>query len=156
MNCTRGKVTERARGVIILLATVLFGCAAGQVDRLSDSMEDILFAPEEHVRTALVQVLTEDGYSIRDGREQGHIISTGYREETNSIWDRLLIYVFGVNRSRVDATVTPESPDQTRLTIQVSYEIKNHIWSPWRDSSPALQQSAANQFRLVKNALGLL
>jgi hypothetical protein len=116
----------------------------------------VLAEPEEHVRTALMQVLRDDGYPIRKGMEEEQVISTGYRHEIGSIWDRLLVYRLGVNRSRVDATIRSEGIDETRLTIQISYEAKDHIWSSWLDSTPALQQNAANLLRLLKNALGLL
>jgi hypothetical protein len=150
--------SRRALKTIVLpaAALMLLGCASKPVERPPDAIEAVLAAPQDQVRAALIQVLTEDGYSIKDESNEGRIISTGYREETNSIWDWLLLSRFGVNRSRVDATFTPEDQDHTRLSIQISYETKRHIWSLWQDSSPALQQSAANQLRLVKNVLGLL
>jgi hypothetical protein len=148
----------RALKVITLsaVALILVGCATSRGERPHDAIEAVLAAPQDQVRAALIQVLTEDGYSIQDGRNEGRILSTAYREETRSIWDWLLLSRFGVNRSRVDATFTPEDQVHTRLSIQISYEAKRHIWSLWQDSSPALQQSAANQLRLVKNVLGLL
>ena len=147
-------MTYSFRATAILLITVLFGCATTAIDQPPDSMEAVFRAPEDQVKTALLEVLTADGYPIR--RDQGQVINTGYREEINSIWDRLLVYRFGVGRSRVDATVTSDDPTETRVSVQVTFESKRYLWSSWREATPPLQQSAANQLRRIKQTLGLL
>lgn len=140
-----------------IAATLVFlvGCAGSPGGRQPDLAHAVLAAPEDQVRQAVLEVLESDGYSIQDESEPGRI-STAYRQEISSIWDRLLVYRLGVNRSRVDATTVSEGESDTHLTIQVTYEAKSHIWSSWIGSSPALQQSAANLIRLVKNALRIL
>jgi hypothetical protein len=130
------------------------GCVSGAMERPPDSIEAVLPASEERVRAAVLEVLTTDNYPIKTGQDEGEI-RTGYRREIETPWDRLLVYRFGVNRSRVTATLNSEGLDQTRLIIEVDYEAKSHLWSLWRRSTPALRESAANQLRLVKNTLRL-
>ena len=155
---THKPTAARAAGgaALLLGVAVLCGCATGRGEPVLDSIEVTLPSSEDQVRTALIEVLINDGYRIRRGGEQEQVIATEYRKEIDSIWDRLLVCGFGVNRSRVDAAITPADPDHTSLLIRVTYETKRYLWSSWRESTPALQQSAANQVRRLKNALGLL
>ncbi|MGH7230140.1 MAG: hypothetical protein ACREJU_02125 [Nitrospiraceae bacterium] len=141
---------------MLLLTALVSGCATGRSEPALDSMEILFPSPEDQVRAALIQVLTEDGYPVRQSAEQDRVISTGYREENDVIWDRLLVYRFGVDRSRIDATLTPESATHTRLSVQVTYEAKRYIWSSWQESTPALQHNAATQVRRMKRVLGIL
>jgi len=126
-----------------------------------DTAEALLPRPEAQVKTAVLQVLSADGYAIQnndgqgdDGRDQS--VTTGYREEIDSVWDWLLRRRFGVGRSWVTATLRQEGEGATRVTIQVTYEGKESLFSAWREYETPLQQSAQNQLRLLRNALGLL
>jgi hypothetical protein len=140
--------------------SLMLSCTTTQVQR-TDSVAAILTAPGDQVQAAVIQVLTEDGYTVRHAKRSQRTLTTGYRQEINSIWDWLLRYSFGVSRSRVDATlISEEGPAEeepaTRLTIEVTYQSKDSLFSHWYRTDTPLPQSAANQVRLVKKALGLL
>jgi hypothetical protein len=134
------------------------GCSSTQaVSQPSDTAEASIPAPAEKVRAAVIEILTANGYAVREEERDGRmIVTTGYREEMDSPWDWMLRARFGVGRSLVVATVSPESETATRLTMRVAYESKNRILDSWTESAPPLQHSAANNIRLVQNALGLL
>jgi hypothetical protein len=156
MSHTPRTFTLFGNAALLLCAAFLCGCATGRSEPVSDSVDVVLSTSEDQVRTALIHVLTEDGYPVRRHAEENRIIITGYREETDSPWDRMLTYRFGVDRSRIDATLTPESDTETRVIVHVTYEAKRYIWSSWRHSFPPLQHTAATQIRRVKKILGLL
>jgi hypothetical protein len=101
-------------------------------------------------------MLVEQGYCLRETNEEAQIISTGYREEIDSIWDWLLDFRFGVNRSRVDIALIPEGEHATLVSVYVTAEGKDSLFTAWRPYEPSLPQSAHNQLRLLKNALSLL
>src|SRR5574341_25902 len=133
------------------------GCSSTPaVPQPSDTAEVTLPAPAEKVRVAVIELLTANGYAVREEERDGRILTTGYREEMDSPWDWMLRTRFGVGRSLVVATVTPEGETATRLTMRVTYESKNRILDSWTESTPPLQHSAANNIRLIQNALGLL
>jgi len=136
---------------------VLTGCAAAQP--AGNSQDVILEAPEAQVRAAFVRVLTDGGYDVKRGAQDDSAIQTGYREEISN-YNWLYRTRFGVNRSKVTVTLTPESETTTRVTVQVMYEGRNGEWMPlassWVPYDAAVPQSAANTIRLVKNELGLL
>jgi hypothetical protein len=137
---------------------VLTGCAAAP-QPVGNSQDVILEAPEAQVRAAFVRVLTDGGYDVEKGKDDETALQTGYRQEIpNYNW--LYRTRFGVNRSKVTVTLSPESDTATRVTVQVWYEGKSGEWMPltgsWVPYDAALPQSAANTIRLVKNALGLL
>ncbi|MEK7294607.1 MAG: hypothetical protein AAB049_06480 [Nitrospirota bacterium] len=139
---------------------VLAGCAAApQLQPAGNSQDVILDAPEAQVRAAFVRVLTEGGYDVERGAQDDSAIRTGYREEIGN-YNWLYRTQFGVNRSKVAVTLTPEGETATRVTVQVWYEGKSGEWMPltgsWVPYDAALPQSAANTIRLVKNELGLL
>lgn len=140
----------------VISATVLAGCAAAPLQPSSDTAEAILLVPVEHVRTTALQVLVDQGYYIRETNGDARIISTGYRQEMDSIWDWLLDFRFGVNRSRVDIALIPEGEHATLVSIYVTVEGKDSLFTAWRPYEAPLPQSAHNQLRLLKNALGLL
>jgi hypothetical protein len=156
MAQARHAMHHALQGAVFLLV-ILFGCATENGGRTPESIDVLLPSPEDQVRAAVIQVLTEDGYSIRNSADQERVISTDYREEINGIWDRLLVHVFSVDRSRVDASLTPEDKTHTRLSIQVTYEARSHFWSTWQKEDPAaLARNPATQVQRVKNILGLL
>lgn len=145
----------------IALSIVWLGCATTQGSQPVDTAEALLPRPEAQVKTAVLQVLSADGYAIQNNDGQGDdgrdkTVTTGYREEIDSVWDWLLLRRFGVGRSWVTATVRQEGEGATRVTIQVTYEGKDSLFSAWREYETPLQQSAQNQLRLLRNALGLL
>jgi len=138
---------------------VVTGCSAAPVQPIGNSQDVILEAPEAQVRAAFVRVLTDGGYNVDRGAQDDPAIRTGYREEIGN-YNWLYRTQFGVNRSKVTVTLTPEGDAATRVTVQVWYEGKSGEWMPltgsWVPYDAALPQSAANTIRLVKNELGLL
>ncbi|MBI4400620.1 MAG: hypothetical protein HY581_03175 [Nitrospirae bacterium] len=146
------------RGILRLVGVValLVGCSTIRAQESLDSVETLLAASEDQVRSAVIQVLLSGGYSVRNEEDSSQVIRTGYRQEINSPWDWLLRYRFGVSRSRVDVTMTPENDTTTHLAIRVAHEGKDSLFSSWRAYETPLPQSAATQLRLIKNALGLL
>ncbi len=138
------------------LAILTIGCSTIPAFQASDKAESMLAAPESQVRAAVIQVLVEGGYPIQQGNGKEPVLRTGYREEMDSPVDSLHRSRFGRNRSRVEVTIAPESDHSTRVTIRVAYEGKDSLFSSWQPYIPTLPQSATNQIRLIKNALGLL
>jgi len=151
----RQTVLNRVTGVLAV-AALMSSCATTQTRGGPDSVEAVLVVPENLVRAAVVQVLTEAGYEVGGEDQTDRVLSTGYRQEIDSPWNWLLVSRFGVSRSRVHATIIPENEIATRLIIQVTYESKGSLFASWRPYETPLQRSAANQLRLVRNTLGLL
>ena len=73
-----------------------------------------------------------------------------------SPWNGLLRWRFGVGKTRVEARVVPQDDSTTRLRLQVFHRGKDGIFDSWEDAETPLPQSAANEIRLLKNALRLL
>jgi hypothetical protein len=145
------------RRVIVLgLAMTVMGCSTLPTSQGSDTAESTLPVSQDKVRVAVIDVLTAGGYTVREEDGQGRVLATGYREEIGGPWDWLLRTRFGVGRSLVVATITPEGEAATRLTMQVTYEAKNRIWGSWSEAPTPLPQAAETNVRLVKNALGIL
>ncbi len=145
------------RTIVLFYTALLFaGCASDYATRLVDSTDTVLAAPVDQVKTALVSVLSIDGYPVRDSADDDRVVMTGYRRETEGMWNWLLRTRFGVGRSKVEATVSPDSQEATRLTISVIYEAKDHLWSAWEETTPPPHRNATLQLRSVKKALGLL
>jgi hypothetical protein len=138
------------------LALLMIGCSTITAPHASDCAEMTVTAPENLVRAAVVQILVESGYEVFSVDGAQPVLRTGYREEMDSPWDGLHRSRFGRGRSRVEVSIVPENDHDTRVTIQVSYEGKDSLFSSWQPYVPPLPQSAANQVRLIKNALGLL
>ncbi len=141
------------------LATILFitatvGCAGGPSAPEPDVMEVTLEAPADKVKTAVTDVLTQGGYTV-DQNEAGNV-TTGMRQEVRGPWNGLLRWRFGVGKSRVEARVVPQDESATRLRLQVFYRGKDGLFDTWEDAETPLPQSAANEIRLIKNALRLL
>ena len=139
---------------LALLIIWASACAGPPISHEPDVIDVTLPAPSDRVNMAVIQVLTEGGYAV--DRTDDENLTTGYREEISGPWDWLLRWRFGTGRSRVDALVTPASEQSSRLRLHVRYEGKDGIFTRWEDSPTALPQSAANQLRLIKNALQLL
>jgi hypothetical protein len=143
-----------------LFATVLTTCAtfsactAVRTVPDPDIAETVLPTSVDDVKTALIQVLASGGYDIDE--DSGDTLATGPRQETRGPWDWLLRWRFGVIKSRVEARMIPLEPDFTRLRLQVFPRSKDGIFDAWRDEESPLPQSAANQIRLLKNALQIL
>lgn len=138
------------------LVILTIGCSTIPPQQGTDNAEILLAAPESQVRAAVIQVLVEGGYPIQQGDGKGPVVRTGYREEMDSPGNSLHRSRFGKGRSRVEVTIVSEGDISTRLTIQVAYEGKDSLFASWQPYVPTLPQSAANQIRLIKNALGLL
>lgn len=142
--------------VSLCAALLMTGCASSSPTRLVDSADTVLAAPLDQVKATLLSVLSADGYPVRDSVDDDRIVMTGYRRESEELWDWLLKSRLGVERSKVEATVSPESQGTTRLTISVLYETKDHLWSTWQETTPPPHRGAALQLRSVKKALSLL
>lgn len=136
-----------------LLASAL-ACAGPAMPHDPDVIDVTLPVSADRVKTAVVQVLTDGGYDV--DRKDDQTLTTGYREEIPGPWDWLWRWRFGTGRSRVEANVTPDTDQTTRLRLSVQYEGKDGLFTRWEDSPTALPQSAENQLRLIKNALQLL
>ena len=138
----------------VLLGVALAGCAGGPAAPETDVMEVTLEAPAEQVQQAVTDVLTQGGYSV-DQDEAGNV-TTGMRQEVRGPWNGLLRWRFGVGKSRVEARIVPQDESTTRLRLQVFYRGKDGLFDTWQDAEAPLPQSAANEIRLIKNALRLL
>ena len=144
-------------GAAALAVAALIGrCATTQPPAGADSVEAMLAVPQNEVRAAVMQVLTEAGYEIEGEDQSDRVLNTDYRQEIDSPWDGLLVSRLGVSRSRVQVTLISENETATRLIVQVRFESKRSLFASWLPYETPLQQSAANQLRLVKNTLGLL
>ncbi len=155
----RGAKSPTGTIALVILAALLAGCSTTQAQRRPDFVEATLPAPQDRVKAAVIQVLTEGGYTIGNSNEPEMVVSDGYRQEIDSIWNGLLISLFGVSRTQIEATCAREkeaAEPATRLTIEVTHQGKDSLFSSWRTYDTPLPQNAANQLRLVKNALGLL
>lgn len=140
--------------LFVIAAGLLCACAGRQPETGADTIEAVLPVPVDQVREAVIDVLAADGYDVKE--EDAGRLMTGYQREIRSPWDWMLRWRFGVGRSWVVATVTPLSEASTHLTIRVSYEGKDGIFTAWEVSPTPLPQSAANQLRVIKNALRML
>ncbi|GAB1723333.1 MAG: conserved exported hypothetical protein [Nitrospira sp.] len=138
----------------LLLLAACVGCAGGPPAPEADVMEVTLEAPADRVHTAVSDVLTQGGYSV-DQDEAGNV-TTGMRQEVRGPWNGLLRWRFGVGKSRVEARIVPQDDSTTRLRLQVFYRGKAGLFDRWEDAETPLPQSAANEIRLIKNALRLL
>jgi hypothetical protein len=144
-----------AAGLLLLLViSTIGGCAARPAIPEFDVMEVMLPVPADQVKTAVADVLMQGGYDV-DQDDDGNV-TTGMRQEIRSPWDGLLRWRFGVGKSRVEARVVPQDENTTRLRLQVFYREKDGLFDSWEDAETPLPQSAANEIRLVKNALRLL
>jgi len=138
----------------LVLLTAMTGCAGGPPAPEPDVVEVILAAPADKVHSAVADVLTQGGYSV-DQDEAGNV-TTGMRQEVRGPWNGLLRWRFGVGKSRVEARVVPQDDNSTRLRLQVFYRGKDGLFDTWEEEETPLPQSAANEVRLIKNALRLL
>ena len=139
---------------LALLVIWASACAGPPIPHEPDVIDVTLPATADRVKTAVAQVLTEGGYRV--DRTDDENLTTGYREEISGPWDWLLRWRFGTGRSRVDVLVTPAPGESSRLRLHVLYEGKDGLFTRWEESPTATPQSAANQLRLIKNALQLL
>lgn len=139
---------------LLLILATLGGCAAGPPLPEFDVMEVMLPVPADQVKTAVAYVLTQGGYEVE--QEADGNLTTGMRREVRSPWNVLLRWRFGVGKSRVEARVVPLDESTTRLRLQVFYREKDGLLDSWEDAQTPLPQSAANEIRLVKNALRVL
>jgi hypothetical protein len=140
--------------VLVAILVACAACAGPPLQHEPDLVDVTLPVPADDVRAVLVQVLTDGGYEVHERSDDNW--TTGYREETRSVWDGLLRWRFGTGRSRVDARLTAADSETSRLRLLVHYEGKDGLFTRWEDMPTPLPQSATNQLRLIKNALGLL
>ncbi|MBX3237839.1 MAG: hypothetical protein KF814_16960 [Nitrospiraceae bacterium] len=138
----------------LLLLVLTPGCASGPPAPEPDIVEVILAAPAEKVKSAVTEVLTKGGYEV-DQDDAGNL-TTGMRKEIHGPWSGLLRWRFGTGKSRVETRVIPQDETTTRLRVQVFHRGKDGLFDSWEDAESPLPQSAANEIRLIKNALRLL
>ncbi|MDP9132067.1 MAG: hypothetical protein M3M98_02890 [Nitrospirota bacterium] len=136
------------------LLSAVGGCAGGPPTPELDVMEVTLPVALDEVKTAVADVLMEGGYTV-DQDDAGHL-TTGMRQEIRSPWNGLLRWRFGVGKNRVEARVIPQDDNTTRLRLQVFHREKDGLFDSWEVAETPLPQSAANEIRLIKNALRLL
>lgn len=139
--------------VSLLLLVLTPGCAGGPPPSEPDIMEVLLAAPAEKVKSAVTEVLTKGGYEV-DQDDSGNL-NTGMRQEVRGPWNSLLRWRFGTGKSRVETRVMPQDESTTRLRVQVFHRGKDGLLDFWEDAQSPLPQSAANEIRLIKNALQL-
>jgi len=148
-------MSTRTLGIVAWVFVVaVAGCAGGPPAPEPDIVEVTLPVPAERVKTALSDVLTQEGYTV-DLDDDGNV-TTGMRKEIRSPWNGLLRWRFGVGKSRVEARVVSQDDTTTRLRLQVFHRGKDGIFDGWEDAETPLPQSAANEIRRLKNALRLL
>ncbi|ULA65559.1 MAG: conserved exported protein of unknown function [Nitrospira sp.] len=141
-------------GLLLATMTLAIGCSGAPRPLPADFVETRLSAPLDTVKTALTQILTDDGYDV-DWKNDS-TLETSYREEMQGPWNWLYRWRFGTIKSRVNATVTAADNQNTALKLEVQSEGKDGIFTSWDQVPSALPQSADNQLRLIKNALQLL
>jgi hypothetical protein len=138
-----------------LLTALSLGCTAFTPLSPTDQTEILLPAQLGHVQPVARQILLQEGFPLSVPEGGSERMKTGYREEISGPWDSLLRARFGVGRSRVEISLSPEG-DATRMTVSVYHEGKDGLFESWKPYAPPLRASAANYVRLVKNALGIL
>lgn len=144
----------RRLSLLATLLCVLAGCSSTLAPLPEDRVETRLAAPLEQVKAALTQVLTDGGYEVE--WHEGETLTTSYRREMGGPWNWLYRWRFGTIKSHVEASVAAETDQSTILKLEVLSEQKDGLFTSWDDAPSALPQSAANQVRLLKNALKLL
>ena len=144
----------RRTAAVLVLTMLLIGCSSTPHPYESDHIDVTLPAPADDVRTAVAQVLADQGYDVQWRDEE--TLGTGYRDETGGPWNGLLHWRFGTLKSRVEVLITPGSDEMTRLRLHVLSKGKDGLFTAWDPAPSALPQSAGNQLRLIKNALHLL
>ena len=145
-------MTSRCLRFLIALSLVASAaCAGPPIPHTPDVLDVTLPTSADHVRTAVIQVLTDGGGEVEQKDDQN--LTTGYREEIRGPWDGLLWWRFGTGRSRVDALVTTADEQSTRLRLR-AVRGKDGLFTRWEES-PGVAH-AENQLRLIKNALHIL
>ncbi|NGZ10552.1 MAG: hypothetical protein CV088_14375 [Nitrospira sp. LK70] len=138
---------------IVALTIFAFGCAVQRTIE-PDVVDVTLPAPADRVKAAATKVLADDDYDVdwKDGSQ----LNTDYREEIPSIWNFMVKGLFGVVRSKAEASVTPETEQSSRLRLQISSEGKQTMFQGWGPTAPQVPQSAENKLRLIKNELKIV
>ena len=145
----------RLHSVALLAAALLLGGCASHTSVREDTVEAVIPLPPDQVRPALISVLEADDYSVRTPDDE-RVVETGYRKQFDGPWNWLATSRFGVDRSRVNAVMSAEGADSTRLSLSVIHHAKDHAWSAWQDTTPPPHRDAGLHLRALKVALGLL
>jgi hypothetical protein len=139
---------------ILAFLAILPGCAGGPPLPEPDVVDVLLPIPADQVKTAVADVLTRGGYTVEQD-DTGNL-TTSMRREIRSPWNGLLQWRFGTGKSRVEARIVQQDSSTTRLWLQVFYRGKDGLFDSWEAAETPLPQSAANEIRLIKNALRVL
>ena len=138
-----------------LAAALLIAGCAGHTSLREDTVETVLPLPPDQVRSALVAVLEADDYSVWTAEDE-RVVETGYRKQMDGPWSWLLTSRFGVDRTKVNAVMSSEGADSTRLTMSVTHQAKDHVWAAWEHTTAPPHRDAGLHLRDLKVALGLL
>jgi hypothetical protein len=144
----------RLHRLALVAAGLLIAGCAGHTSVREDAVEAVLPLPPDQVHSALVAVLEADDYSVRTAEDE-RVVETGYRKQMDGPWNWLLTSRFGVDRSKVNAVMSAEGADSTRLNISVTHQAKDHVWSSWQDTTAPPHRDASLHLRSLKVALGL-
>ena len=145
----------RLHCLALLTAVLVIAGCAGHTTLREDTVEAVLPLPPDQVRSALVAVLEADDYSVRTAEDE-RVVETGYRKQFDGPWGWLLTARFGVDRSKVNAVMSSEGVDSTRLSLSVTHQAKDHVWSSWEGTTAPPHRDASLHLRSLKLALGLL
>jgi hypothetical protein len=119
-----------------------------------DVVQVKLAAPVEKVKAAVAEVLTNSGYTDVEWKNDT-TLSANYRDESEGIrW--MYDCCWGVIKSRVEATVTPNTDQTTDLQLKVMAEGKRTMWESFAPVQPQYPESANNELRLIKNKLKIV
>lgn len=138
---------------IVALTVFAFGCAVQRP--IEPNVVDVtLPVSADRVKAAVTKVLAEDDYDVdwKDGSQ----LQTGYRDEQPSIWDWMVRGLFGVVKSRAEASVTPETDQSSRLHLEIASKGKQTMFQGWGPTAPQVPQSAENKLRLIRNELKIV
>lgn len=134
-----------------LMLLVGFGGTAQALE--PDEIQVQLAAPPDKVKQAVTEVLTSSGYDVV--WNDASTLRTNYREESGGIRS-LYNCCWGVIKSRVEATVTQGSEQNTNLHLTVFAQGKRTIWESFTPVQTPYPESSNNQLRLIKNKLKIV
>ena len=146
----------RRTGWALVSAMLLTGIGCASHTPQPDVIQAQLAASPDKVRQAVTEILTNSGYHDVVWSGDKTVLTTGYREESGGL-DGLYRWRYGVIKSRVEATVTPGSSDQTtHLSLHVMAEGKRTMFDGYAPVKPPYPESSENQLRLIKNKLKIV
>ena len=120
----------------LLLAVLLTGCATTQSIPTSDRSK-VYDSPRDSVITAVVNAVTEEGYSIETLDRETGMVMTGTKSNST------LAAAFVGNKDRsLQARVTSQSASRSRLLLTLVLESENAFGASSAQSMPASDAKA--------------